>query len=241
MFRRKRASAHILAIPPQVIAVWGPGGNNTADFTLHLAQELAKHTRVLLVELPCLGIPRLSFALDILDRNNHVEAALSEFWYKGQISLDYLHQVDGNLALLPISAFANPDNPLSMRVELDVLLDFPVQLINSARQKGYGVVIMICQGQLTHPMTFFTLKSAEKVIIPVNEPSTIAYSLLNIKKLVHTFKVSIDKFLIVSPQNIETIREVMRIKNEKQESVLIKVFTDDIEKIIRSNFFKKSK
>ncbi|MGI6587189.1 MAG: hypothetical protein ACOX2N_06835 [Peptococcia bacterium] len=237
--RRKRVSAQLLNIPPQVIALWGPGGNNTAQFSLDLAQELAKHTYVLLAELPCLSIPRLSFSANILDRNNHIEAALTEFWYKGQLSLDYLYKLGENLALLPICAFANPDNPLTARVELDVLKKFPIHLINSARQKGYGVVIVICQGQLTHPMTFFTLKCAERIVMPVNEPSTIAYSLLNIKKLVHTFKFPPEKFMVVAPQYIETISEVMWIKDERQKVMPIKVSLERVEEIV-SGFIREA-
>ncbi|HHY06061.1 MAG TPA: hypothetical protein GX532_03670 [Clostridia bacterium] len=239
LFRKRKASAQFLNIPPQVITIWGPGGNNTAQFSLKLAQELAKHAHVLLVELPCLGIPRLSFATNILDRNNHVEAALTEFWYKGKISLDYLYKMGDSLALLPICAFANPDNPLTARVELDVLKKFPVHLINSARQKGYGVVILICQGQLTHPLTFFALKYAERIIMPVSDPSTLAYSSLNIKKLVYTFKFPLEKFTVVASKYSEIISEVMWLKDERQEVMSIKVTSEQVEEIV-SSFVKKA-
>lgn len=238
MFKKKSGASYKINIPSQVISVWGPGGNNTADFCLNLARELSANTYVLLVELPCLGIPHLSFAANVLDRNNHVEAALTEFWYKGEISLDYLHQVDENLALLPINAFANPTNPLSIRVELDVLINFPVQLINSARKKGYNIVIFNCQGQLTHPMTFFALKNSEKIILPVDQPSTIAYSLLNIKKLMNNFKVSPEKFVVVSSKNIESISEVMYIKNENQDVISINSCSDNVDKIIKNHFLQ---
>jgi len=236
MFKRKSVASYKMNIPSQVISVWGPGGNNTANYCLNLARELSEYTHVLLVELPCLGIPHLCFAANVLDRNNHVEAALTEFWYKGEISLDNIHKVDENLAIMPISAFANPTNPLSLRVELDVLISFPVQLINSARMKGYNVVIFNCQGQLTHPMTFFALKNSDRIIIPVNEPSTIAFSLLNITKLIYTFKASPEKFIVVSSKNVESISEVMYIKNENQDVISIKSCTDSVDKIIKYLF-----
>lgn len=232
--KRKGKVPPLLHIPAQVVAIWGPAGNNTAPFSWELAQELAKYARVMLVELPCLGIPRLSFAANILDRNKHVEAALTEYWYKGQLAADYLDEIEQNLALLPICAFANPDSPLTARVALDVLREFPVALINSGRQKGYEVIIFVCQGQLTNPLTFFALKYAQRVIMPVNDPSAIAYTSLNIKKLVHTFQFPLRKFTVVTPQYSEIISEVMWLKDEKQGTLPITVVTEKIGEIVHS-------
>ncbi|MGI6588612.1 MAG: hypothetical protein ACOX2N_07590 [Peptococcia bacterium] len=39
--RRKRVSAQLLNIPPQVIALWGPGGNNTAQFSLESSSRIS--------------------------------------------------------------------------------------------------------------------------------------------------------------------------------------------------------
>ncbi len=220
---------------PIVIAVWGPGGNNTAQFSLHLATELARHKKVMLAELPCLGIPRLGFAAGIMDRDNHTEAAIIELAKKAELSLDQLHKQQEMLALLPASVFAVPDYPVTLKVELETLVDFPASLIQKAAKLGYEIVVLECQGQLTSPMTFFAVKLADTVIIPVKEPQEIAFSLINIKRLIQMFKYLPEKFKVVSTANTEDLAEVMVIKDEEgRTTARIDVLYEDPEGLAAS-------
>ena len=207
--KRKHTREQGRTIDSQIIVVWGAGGNNTAAFSLKLAEELSQLARVILVELPCLGIPRLSFALEKWDHEQTIETVLTKYWFNGTIMGKGFYEHTPNLALLPISPFAQPDNPLVNRVGLEVLKNFPGHFANSVWKKGWEIVLFICQGQLIHPLTFFALQSAQQVFLPVNDPSTIAYSTLNIKKLQDVFRFPIQKFKVIAPQHNELIKEVM--------------------------------
>ena len=223
----------------KVMAVWTPGGSNTAKFSYGLSREFSQLINVILVELPCLGIPRLGFAVDIMDRENHTEAAISELEKKGELSFAYIHKQGGTLSVLPSSVFAMPDLPLTQKVELKTLTDFPGHFSKKARQQGYGLAIFECQGQLTNPMTFFAVKNADVVLMPVNEPWEIAFSLINIKRLVQAFKFEPDKFIAVSRENVETLSEVMVVKDDVGGEISrIKVLPESYKEIVSDVFFK---
>ena len=127
--KRKHTREQGRTIDSQIIVVWGAGGNNTAAFSLKLAEELSQLARVILVELPCLGIPRLSFALEKWDHEQTIETVLTKYWFNGTIMGKGFYEHTPNLALLPISPFAQPDNPLVNQVGLEVLKIFPVILL----------------------------------------------------------------------------------------------------------------
>jgi hypothetical protein len=213
---------------PKVITVWAPGGNNTAQLSLNLARKLARQKKVLLVELPCLGIPRLGFAAGIMDRDNHTEAAIIELGKKVGLTLTQLHKKSEMLALLPAGVFAVPDYPVTLKVELETLIEFPAALIQKATQLCYELIVFECQGQLTTPMTFFAIKLADTVIVSAEEPAEIAYSLINIKRLIQMCKYLPEKFKVVSAINSEELSEVMVMKDEEGKiTSRIEVLTDN--------------
>lgn len=69
----------VFTIKEQVITVWSPAGLNTAKVSWPLANHIARHTTIALVELPCMGIPRLALQADCLDRTLHTDAAILEY------------------------------------------------------------------------------------------------------------------------------------------------------------------
>jgi len=223
----------------KVITVWSPGGHNTADFSYGISLEFSQYTKVILVELPCLGVPRLGFVTNIFDRQNHTEAAILELEKKGELSFTYIHEIGKSLSVLPSCAFAMPDFPLTHKVELETLTLFPGHFINKARRQGYGVVVFECQGQLTSPMTFFAVKKADIVLIPVYEPSDIAFSLINIKRLIQIFKFEPVRFKAVSQENAEVLTEIMVIKDDDDREISrIEVLPANISQITSNIFYQ---
>lgn len=218
-----------------IIAVWSPAGSNTAQLSMDLSGELAKSFRVLLVELPCLGIPRLGFITNIMDREKHTEAAILEMEKKGELSLDYLHTKTEGLAILPANVFASPDFPVSIKVETETLIDFPVAMTRTAYKKGYSTVVFECQGQMTSPMTFFALKHAQHILIPVKEPGEIAFSLINVKRMVQVFKLCPEVFLFVARIDEDIIREVAVLKDDEGRVLNnLRVVGEDVRQIIKT-------
>jgi cellulose biosynthesis protein BcsQ len=87
-------------------------------------------------------------------------------------------------------------------------------VIEEGQKKEYQWVFFDCQGQLTNPMTFFALKKADKVMIPVENPGDAAYVLANIKRLVNIFKHPADKFFVLAGEDLEEIKKTMVLKDE---------------------------
>lgn len=200
---------------PQVIAVWSPSCINTAHISYELSKELSQYTGVLLAELPCLGVPRLGFVADIRDRENNTETVIQEFDKKKLISGEYVYKKVGNLAVLPACVYAVPDNPVTNKVELETLFNFPAALINEGRKQGYPIIVFECQGQLSTPMTFSALKNADTVIIPLSKAEEVAFTLINLTRIYQVFNYSLQKFKVISASNFETLSQVMAITDEE--------------------------
>lgn len=197
-----------------VFAVWSPSGNNTARLSLQIAEELSSSFNVLLAELPCLGIPKLCFETDILDRGKSIDACIRDSDKKGDFNLDNSSQYKNEVAVLQASSFIMPDSPITNKVELETLIRFPQNLIQKAKGAGYNAVVLECQGQLTTPMTFFSIEHADKVIVPVNSTGDIAVALLNIKRLIQIYKINADNFKFIAKKNPEIVSEIATIEEE---------------------------
>ena len=155
------------------------------------------HTTVAIAEMPCQGIPRLGFISETMERERCVENALQELEKTGYLTLSQLCKKSDNLALLAASVYATPDYPLINRLSLSTLMDYPVKFIHTARQLGYQTILFECQGQLTTPMTFFALKNADYLFITVPKMADLAFTIINIKHLVQTFKMSSGQIFLV--------------------------------------------
>jgi len=194
------------------IAVWSPGAYNTAGISLRLAKEAARHTNTALVELPCMGIPRLALEAGILNRANHTDAAILAYERNGSSPLKFCHNISDTLAVLPANPYALPDHPVVHKVTgSDTLQSFPGFFLDQARTGGYSAVIFECQGGLVSPMTFCALRKSGKVLLVVDGPSDIAWSLLNKKRLTETYNVK-EKFFYVTTAGSEKSKYGMEIE-----------------------------
>jgi len=215
LFKKREVHEEASSPQPQVIAVWSPAGQNTAKISLELAKELAGQTGVALIELPCLGIPRLGFTSDLLDREKCTETLLQELEKKGEIDMSRFHVQAGNLAILPANVYATPDYPLLERLSLETLTSFPQKVISSARQHGYTIIIFECQGQLTSPLTFFALKNAQRILLVVKEPEDLAFTLINVKRLVQAFKFPLECFYLMGDLDPLVLAEIAVMKDDE--------------------------
>ncbi len=212
--RGKKAIQGGYTTKPCVITVWSPAGENTSSISLELSEAISKHTSVFLAELPCLSIPKLGFIADTMDRENHIDNLILELDKKGETSFKYVHKLQEGLAVITANTYSLPDFPIANRVSQDTLIETPSKLIKMARKNGYSVIVFECQGQLTNPMTFFAINHADYVLIPVNKPEELAFTLINIKRLICSFKHSIDKFKIVTG-NIALLENHLVIKDDE--------------------------
>lgn len=216
---KKRLSQRI---PPLVLCLWSPFGGNTARLSLGFARELAQFTKVLLAELPCLGIPRLGLLVGQKEKEKNIDTMILEYEKRRRIILDIACSESESLSFLTGNVYGIPDHPLSNRVELETLMEFPGVLVKEAREKGFETIVYELQGQLATPLTFFALKQADMILIPLNGPEETAFALINIKRMLEVFYYNPDNFLILTSGEVEVLREAMAI-NTKNFPVKLKV------------------
>lgn len=185
-----------LIIKDQVIAIWGPSGSNTSKVSWPLAKEISRHTSIALVELPCQGIPRLAIEAEILDRQQHTEAAILDYERKNGNPINLCHRISETFSLLAANPYGLPDHPVVHKVTRpETLQFFPNHFANQARKSGYNVIAFDCQGTLVSPMTFFALHLATKIILVADSPSEIAWALVNKERLIDTYKIKQEAFI----------------------------------------------
>lgn len=214
------------------IAFWSCTGVDAAELSFGTAELLAEHGKALLAELPCLGIPRLGFVSGIMDRSRNTESALVRFDQKNCLTWDMVHQVNQKLALLAASVFATPDCPVVTRVSFSALMDFVTALQELAWARGCRHLILDCQGQLVNPMTFFSLKAADQVVIPLGKPTEAAYALASIRRLIQVYKHRPEKFILAAVGDTKAIERIVYAKGKENERLKgIKVTSWDSQKI----------
>jgi|GEM_PF-1043456 len=203
----------------KITAIWSCTGLDTAELSFNLAKAEAEKGKTLAVELPCLGIPRLGFAADVVDRERSVEAVILKTEQKLPLQWDMIHPVSKELGVLSASVFSNPDSPVVSKVDLSTLVAFVQRVKEFAQAEKCRHLIFDCQGQITHPMTFFAVKYADCVVIPIGKTTDAAYILANVRRLVGTFHYPLEKFVLLAEGDPEAIRRIAAIKGEEGKPI----------------------
>lgn len=204
----------------KVIVIWSPVGVDTSELSYEIASELSLEEQVLLAELPCLGIPRLGFILEGIQRNRNIETEIFDLDKKGRADLTNIYIQSNTFSVMPADIYAFPDYPITQRVSLETLISFPSHIIEKGYQQGYTSIIFDCQGQVTTPMTYYALKNADRILIPIRRTTDIAFSLLNIKRLILAFNFDINKFLLLTNnKKQEAFYEIALLNNEEGRAI----------------------
>lgn len=202
----------------KTISVANLGGGNSTEFVLEIMKSLPKGSRTLLVEFPCLGIPRLSYALDQvrLEKERTIDTLLLDYDRNEKKSLhDYIVETEHGDYIL-INPRARPELPTPRMLETNkTLIDMPVY-IRLQMEETYDYIFFVLQGMMYHPMTHFSLRSSDVSILH----SSITYDFItnynNHKNLNERFGISKERMcLYVSDVNIT--------QNFKEEKVFSKV------------------
>jgi len=65
-------------------------------------------------------------------------------------------------------------------------------------------------------MTYYALKYADKILIPIRRTTDIAFCMLNIKRLIQAFNFPIDKFVLLTKnKKIDTFHEITLLIDEE--------------------------
>ncbi|MBY9079584.1 hypothetical protein KIH86_08470 [Paenibacillus sp. HN-1] len=192
-----------------VMALWNPAGGDSSELLEALLPLVRKAGEsVAVVEYPCLGVPRIAyrFGLEDIPPAQTIDQLLIDY-DRGMLQPfhSYLlpHEEVDCLLIQPRS---KPDAPVLLKLQQEnTLIDLPVFL--KAQLSGYDWVFFILQGQLIHPMTFFGLRAADKVVLVAREPlewirAVGAYALMK-----EDYGFSTEQLLMFSESRHSLIRE----------------------------------
>lgn len=172
---------------PVSLSIYDPSGGDTTELALKLAKKYTETGhKVVIVELPCLGLPRLSVHSDQsadLPQEQCIDQLLIDFERSKIKSIDeYLIRVDG---IDSIVTHPKPSDNLAVLIKLNdmrTLLKAPVDLMNELRL-DFDLVLFALQGQLIHPMTFSTLRHTDGVIMQIPSHTALPIVMTAYKRL----------------------------------------------------------
>lgn len=175
MFRRKKEQEPARTAKGTMVALWNPAGSDSSLLLEKLLSHVKKREETaVVVELPCLGLPRVAYRIGVseLEHAQSVDQLLIDY-DRGMLQgiHQYLQHFDGFDGLL-IQPKSKPDSPTLIKLQQDkTLSELPAYL--KVQLSGYHYIFVVLQGQLIHPMTFFSLREADHVVLNMNEPVEI--------------------------------------------------------------------
>ncbi|MGG1878812.1 hypothetical protein ABDI30_14730 [Paenibacillus cisolokensis] len=175
MFRMKKEKEPTRSAKGVMVAVWNPAGSDSSLILEKLLSHVKKREETaVVVELPCLGLPRVAYRMGVseLEHAQTVDQLLIDY-DRGMLQgiHQYLQHFEGFDGLL-IQPKSKPDSPTLIKLQQDkTLSELPAYL--KVNLSGYHYIFVVLQGQLIHPMTFFSLREADYVVLSMNEPVEI--------------------------------------------------------------------
>lgn len=212
MFRRKKEKEPVGSAKGVMIVLWNPAGSDSSLLLEKLLSHVKKREETaVVVELPCLGLPRVAYRLGVsdLEHAQTVDQLLIDY-DRGMLKEihQYIHQFDGFDGLL-IQPKSKPDSPTLIRLQQDKTLQV-IPAYVKVHLSGYHYIFVVLQGQLIHPMTFFSLREADQVVLNMNEPVEIIRTYAACKALRQDYDV----------QNVSLFSNEFRNSDFKEEPIL---------------------
>ncbi|MGI6607132.1 MAG: hypothetical protein ACOX2X_08875 [Peptococcia bacterium] len=230
---KKEPGKQILNTQQLTFSFWTPGGSDGCPVALELAGLLAEVTKekTALVELPCLGIPRLALHVDLYDKEKNTDKLLLDLErseYRDVYPAQYLLPLTDLIAVMVNNPYATPDLPLNLKLNnLETLTDFPRYLRKNLLLEGYKYVIFVLQGQIHHPLTFFALRESAPVVFNVNFPIELGWCLSCFNKLTESYNERPEKFALYSTVlDSKTIARITSLRYLK--SIEEMIYADDL-------------
>ncbi|MGG3278954.1 ATPase, T2SS/T4P/T4SS family [Paenibacillus solani] len=186
-------------------------GGDAVQGLLRVVEPLSKKNSIAVVELPCMGLPRLSYALgqdDIilkLEKDRSVDQLLIDYERKSLKPMGDYTLKTGAVDYLLVHPRSLPEAPVIRKLESNSpLIQLPIYLRQQLKGK-YDYVFMLTQGRLIHPMTLFSIRTADAAILYSNEPADFIQNFTHEKKLHEIFGVENNRmFLFARDHNIKS-------------------------------------
>jgi hypothetical protein len=206
------------------VVFFNANGTDTSALALKVATLVSSvETKSIIVEFPCVSIPRLAlqFGIDTIDKHTTIDQLLIDYERRDLKSIfDYIVKTE-RVDFIPINPKNKPDAPTILKLnEQKTLLDIPF-FIKNELANDYSLIFYVLQGQLMNPMTFFSIRSADLIVMNMNDDSELPWSYAIFKKLVDDYGVDKGRIVLFTE----------KMNHEFKEQEVITKLTDIIKKI----------
>jgi len=193
----------------QVIAFANLGGGDAIQGVKKLIRSFPKDQRIVVVEFPCVGLPRLAYtfneqiAVAELSKERTVEQFLLDLDRQSLKPVqEYMVRQDGVDYLL-VNPRSQPETPLTRKLSSNqTLISAPVVLRHQL-ETDYDVIIFLTQGTLIQPTTHFALRTADAAILYGANSIDFIGNYTHYCRLTHVFGVNKERlFLFTEDSNV---------------------------------------
>ncbi|NOU80772.1 hypothetical protein GC101_18070 [Paenibacillus sp. LMG 31459] len=190
----------------RTIMIANPGGGDTIEQLLKIIGQLPKNSKSIIVEFPCLGIPRIAYSLGgdavklekertmdqlLMDFDRNEPTEINEYIYKKKDSIDYIL----------MNPRSNPENPVTRRINSNrSLIELPLYL-KTKLSKLYDYVFFVSQGAMIHPATLYGIKVADAIVFCSVSEIEFVNNYTFSKKCNEVFGIEKNRLIIFSATN----------------------------------------
>lgn len=176
----------------KMVALWNPSGSDSFPLLEKLLALVKKRGQTAaVVEFPCLGIPRVAYQLGMteLKPSETVDQFLIDY---DRMMLQgihqYLHSFPDFDALL-IQPKSKPDTPTLIKLQQQSTVQEAPRYLK-LYLSGYNYIFVVLQGQMIHPLTFFSIREADHLVLAFNEPIELIHAYAAFKTLKQDYGVA---------------------------------------------------
>lgn len=199
----------------KTISIYNACGSDVSSWAISMAKAIYHETgkKGVLVELPCLGIPRLAY--------QHTEAKYEKEQSIDQLLMDYerdsMRSVEDYIVkgtafdMIPIFPKSKPDLPTLLKLsKTKTLVDVP-QVLKS-QLSHYPYIYFVLQGQMQHPMTLISLIHASIQLFMIHDAPELIWTNAMHERLTTDYGVKSDNIVWFSGKDYGFTKVPIRTK-----------------------------
>lgn len=191
----------------QVIAFANLGGGDAIQGVMKLIRTFPKDQRIVVAELPCVGLPRIAYTFDQQIADLHKERTMDQFL----LDLDrqalkpvseYMVQRNGVDYVL-VNPRAQPESPVIRKLSSNqTLISAPV-VLRQLLEVDYDVILLVTQGTLIQPTTHFALRTSDAAVLYSADAIDFVGNYTHYRRLIEVFAVERERlFLFTADTNV---------------------------------------
>lgn len=203
----------VKSVSSRTITLSNLSGIDVSEALPKVLNHLPNGSRKIIVEFPCLGMPRVAHAmLDVKKIHMAIERKEKSETFKprsiDRFILDYDKDGDVNVSnyiiqddgvdYLVIDPSKMPENTVTQMLDSnETLINLP-RFLKTKLMKTYDYIIFVTQGTLIHPTTHFAIRLADAVVLVSNTYADLVGNAMNFRRLNESFGVTKDQMFLFS-------------------------------------------